>query len=167
MNNKLVSLIVLFLAHGASACMPFEGNYPIQRRWQNPISAKQEAIVDRLFSQPLALLAESCAEQENHSLNNVLLERVGHYKNRSEYNQFKDMLYRSLAKTFLITQVFRLKDPAEIISGYITEQEWAYYTPVSRPVITMHDEETRQTIRQAIQRFDDPEQLPKRLKSTM
>lgn len=170
MNNKFFfALAELFLGHGPVlvACMQYEGHYPPQRRWQIPISSKQEAIVDTLFRESVGLLGESCAQQENYCLNNVLLERAGQYKNIGEQRYFKDVLYRSVAKIFLISQVSRLKDPAEIISMYITEQECVYYKPISLPVITTHDEiRARERIRQAIKDYDNPEQLPKRLKST-
>lgn len=169
MNNKFFfALTTLFLGHGAVlvACMQYEGHYPPQRHWQIPISPKKEAIVDTLFRESVDLLAESCAQQENYRLNNVLLERVSHYKNIGEQRQFTDVLYRSLAKIFLISQVSRLKDPAEIISMYITSQECVYYTPLSPPVITTHDEiRARERIRQAIQRFDAPGEHPKRQKT--
>lgn len=170
MNNKFfISIITVgLLGNGAVlvACMQYEGHYPPQRRWQIPISPKKEAIVDTLFRESVDLLAESCAQQENHRLNNVLLERVGQYKNIGEQRQFTDVLYRSLAKIFLISQVSRLKDPAEIISMYISEQKCVYYKPISLPVITTYDEiRARERIRQAIQRFDDPEEHPKRQKT--
>lgn len=169
MNNKFFfALATLFLGHGTTlvACMQYDGGYLPQRRWQIQISSKQDAIVNTLFRESVGLLGESCAQQQNYFLSNVLLERVSLYKNSGQQRQFKDELYRSVAQKFLISQFPRLKDPAKIIIGYITEQECVYYTPLSLPVITTHDDiRARERIREAIQRFDDLEEHPKRQKT--
>src|SRR5206468_2201639 len=108
---------------GLVACMPYEGNHYSKRRWETPISPKQDEIVGSLFMQPVALLAEVCAQKENHCLNNVLLERVDQYKNIGEERHFKDMLYRWVTQRFLMDKkVGMSKDPATIIGQYITEQ---------------------------------------------